>query len=1060
VAIKIGTISISLSAETASFQAGMEKASQVALNSSRNIERSFNMMGAAIAAATGAAVGALGILIEKTEDTVFQMQKMAQQAGVSMESFSKLAYAAKTAGMPIDQMAVILTRISRSSYEAAAGNKQAAQAYNALGVSVTDANGHFKTADQLAIEVSKSLDKYRDSAGKTGIETLIMGRSGAQAASFMSVLANRFDETSATAQKLGVVFSEQTAKGAQALHESLINIEEAGLGLSVRLLSAVTPALNDLASKIIDLVNNADRMKQVEAIGDDIAVGIHAAGEAMKFMVDHAEAMKIILGSLVAIRIGGIFGPMIASASGASGVMGKLGLAALNLTGNLLGIRKLGNILGPVASGALESAESFAALSGKLGVASTASLYFTNAMEAARAALATTLGTIGVIAAGIGIFTKAVYDNKTAAEVSAHMAVTWADMWHGAIDNVMEDFHDLGALIKAVMTGDWGAALGTMKWTSLPDAAANEAKLRQFGVDARPKAPGVPSDYKWDQTEAKKDIPNPAGPEKVDELQKRLDELAVKAKAARQAVALVGASPHDQQMAEVNEKTQMFMVENIKLLRDKTAAQQKDVEMKVHNAYVDIISSEATAKYNKALLDLKGTLSTSTQEHLAMAAATGMSAQAMQNAVVAAKVNQEMQKMGGIGWQQDPKMVEDSLKVRKQITDELNASNLQSDAQTLASQKLQIAEQERLNKAILQGVDARRDAAVESEKERVRQDFATRGDIGSPQLSAQIEAIQRKADAEREAGDLEKAASMDSVLKYQEQTRAISDAVDAAQQYGRAIDYREVMAANKQAWLEFMGAQDKTILETGDAIDGLKVALSQLARDTESSAQMMHDAVLQAIGSMNDAIAKVMTEKHHRGDHMVRNTFSGAARGIGGDLAKRGLQKAEQAALAKFGFGGKPDGTSSNPLHTVVMNLDKMGGAGAGMSGLASKLGSKLGGQDSALGNILGTLSPLLPFQGFFADGTDSLVPGMASIVGERGPELFVPPSSGTIVPNHKLGGLGGGHTINIDARHSTDPAQTAMMVREAIRQAAPHIAGAAVTHINEHIKRNPHARS
>lgn len=40
---------------------------------------------------------------------------------------------------------------------------------------------------------------------------------------------------------------------------------------------------------------------------------------------------------------------------------------------------------------------------------------------------------------------------------------------------------------------------------------------------------------------------------------------------------------------------------------------------------------------------------------------------------------------------------------------------------------------------------------------------------------------------------------------------------------------------------------------------------------------------------------------------------------------------------------------------------------------------------------------------------------GQATLIGEKGPEIFVPGSSGNIIPNHKLGM--GGITINIDAR-------------------------------------------
>jgi hypothetical protein len=61
---------------------------------------------------------------------------------------------------------------------------------------------------------------------------------------------------------------------------------------------------------------------------------------------------------------------------------------------------------------------------------------------------------------------------------------------------------------------------------------------------------------------------------------------------------------------------------------------------------------------------------------------------------------------------------------------------------------------------------------------------------------------------------------------------------------------------------------------------------------------------------------------------------------------------------------------------------------------------------------------------------------GTAQWVGENGrPELFVPSTSGQIVPMHKAGG-GSSVTYNIDASNSTDPAATRQAVAEGIRQA------------------------
>lgn len=70
-------------------------------------------------------------------------------------------------------------------------------------------------------------------------------------------------------------------------------------------------------------------------------------------------------------------------------------------------------------------------------------------------------------------------------------------------------------------------------------------------------------------------------------------------------------------------------------------------------------------------------------------------------------------------------------------------------------------------------------------------------------------------------------------------------------------------------------------------------------------------------------------------------------------------------------------------------------------------------------GNPFTTPSSISPFAGFptFADGGRPPV-GRPSIVGERGPELFVPGASGTIIPNEAMGGVNVG-TINIQVENT-----------------------------------------
>lgn len=67
-------------------------------------------------------------------------------------------------------------------------------------------------------------------------------------------------------------------------------------------------------------------------------------------------------------------------------------------------------------------------------------------------------------------------------------------------------------------------------------------------------------------------------------------------------------------------------------------------------------------------------------------------------------------------------------------------------------------------------------------------------------------------------------------------------------------------------------------------------------------------------------------------------------------------------------------------------------------------------------------------------------------LVGERGPELFMPGRSGTVIPTQNTRATGGGSTINVsvDARGATSPEMVRQQVQQGILEAAPSIVAAA----------------
>lgn len=146
-------------------------------------------------------------------------------------------------------------------------------------------------------------------------------------------------------------------------------------------------------------------------------------------------------------------------------------------------------------------------------------------------------------------------------------------------------------------------------------------------------------------------------------------------------------------------------------------------------------------------------------------------------------------------------------------------------------------------------------------------------------------------------------------------------------------------------------------------------------------------------------------------------------------------------ALVSFVMTGKADFKSlANSIISDLIRIQirsMLGGlfGGGGGFNLGSLFGMGGGGQYS-----------------FGAGGYTGMGPFMAKggpvsanspyIVGEKGPELFMPGSSGSIVPNNALGGnSGGGVTINQTINVSTGVQQT---VRAEIQQLLPQISNAA----------------
>lgn len=163
-----------------------------------------------------------------------------------------------------------------------------------------------------------------------------------------------------------------------------------------------------------------------------------------------------------------------------------------------------------------------------------------------------------------------------------------------------------------------------------------------------------------------------------------------------------------------------------------------------------------------------------------------------------------------------------------------------------------------------------------------------------------------------------------------------------------------------------------------------------------------------ALGAAADAASGLITSGFAEiisGTKSVEQVFADFLRNIANSLLQAAQQMITQYILIgiarRFAFGG-----------SGMENFSDFGGGinvlgGAGMSGV--DFGSTVFSPDNF---------DIAPFDAFvFRANGGPVSAGSPYVVGERGPELFVPGRSGTIVPNSSLGGDNVSVVVNVDAK-------------------------------------------
>ena len=232
------------------------------------------------AAAAAAVVAGLTALTAASMKNIDATAKQARSLGLATSALQAMSLVADEAGVSTSSLSSMLGLMQRNIAELSDGTQTQVDAFNALGLSITDLQG--LNPDEQFDRIAQSLDAITDPTQRTAIAMDVFGRSGRAAINMLSGYAERAAEAERFQRRFGIAVSDLDASAVEEANDAVGRLSMVMEGLGNRIATAIAPAIESAATAMIDwaaaVVGTETTLEELfgtlenarSALGDDV----------------------------------------------------------------------------------------------------------------------------------------------------------------------------------------------------------------------------------------------------------------------------------------------------------------------------------------------------------------------------------------------------------------------------------------------------------------------------------------------------------------------------------------------------------------------------------------------------------------------------------------------------------------------------------------------------------------------------------------------------------------------------------------------------------------------
>ena len=217
---------------------------------------------AGIGAAVAVAASALEHFNPKPViDQADALGKLSQRTGIAVETLSAYQYAAKLADVSNEDLASGFKKLNLNIAAAARGETEQAEAFKAIGVSVTDASGKVRSADKVFEDIAERFAGYADGPKKVALANAVGGKSFEKFIPLLDDGKKGLIEAREELEKYGGVIGGDLAKKSQQFNDNLTRLSTASGVLKVEIAGGLIDSLLGLSERLVEASKNGGLLK-------------------------------------------------------------------------------------------------------------------------------------------------------------------------------------------------------------------------------------------------------------------------------------------------------------------------------------------------------------------------------------------------------------------------------------------------------------------------------------------------------------------------------------------------------------------------------------------------------------------------------------------------------------------------------------------------------------------------------------------------------------------------------------------------------------------------------